>query len=94
MAKTTYHRRKDAGLCPICGGSRPDRAFVQCASCRQKDKGRDIPALRDGGEPYEPTAKEIAEAAAEIQARWSSAVEKKRRGANDAPVVFPVYRVV
>jgi hypothetical protein len=93
MAKTTYHRRKAAGLCPMCGGPREEKAFVQCGRCRRRDRKRDDEEVWDNNAPFNPTAAQIAEAAAEIQEGWTPAEERKRRGVRDVPYVFPVVRL-
>lgn len=37
---TTYKRRKQEGLCPMCGGPRPDDSpYIACLTCREKDRG-------------------------------------------------------
>lgn len=34
---TTYHERKAAGLCPVCGRERPNQEFILCRICRLKN---------------------------------------------------------
>lgn len=94
MAKNTYHRRKSAGLCPMCGGPRNDRAFVQCVDCRARDRNTTGPKLWDGHGVPPPTPAEIVERAAEVQAAWNPATELQRRGASVSPVEFPMVRMI
>lgn len=45
MTTTTYHRRKAAGLCALCGSVPPKEGYAVCASCRFEDARRKQPTL-------------------------------------------------
>ena len=45
MSWTTYHRRKAAGLCALCGLVPPREGYVVCAPCRFTDARRKQPTL-------------------------------------------------
>lgn len=40
MHKRIYEKRKESGLCPICGKRKPDNRYVSCALCRSKNRER------------------------------------------------------
>jgi len=34
MISTTYHRRREEGLCPMCGRERDEAEHTNCSACR------------------------------------------------------------
>ena len=38
--KELYARRKEQGLCPVCGGKRTDSNFIMCRKCRFKKSNK------------------------------------------------------
>lgn len=38
MSKTTYERRKEKGICVICGKENAQKGFVCCEKCKEKQK--------------------------------------------------------
>lgn len=46
--KSLYNRRKEQGLCPVCGKVNKDKRYITCNSCRNKKNSRTIhKTLRD-----------------------------------------------
>ena len=38
MSKTTYDRRKEQGICVICGKEKPKEGYICCEQCKEKRK--------------------------------------------------------
>ena len=38
MSKTTYDRRKEQGICVLCGKEKPKEGYVCCEQCKEKQK--------------------------------------------------------
>lgn len=46
--KSLYNRRKEQGLCPVCGKANKDKRYVTCNICRNKKNSRTKPkTLKD-----------------------------------------------
>lgn len=48
-----YYQRKNAGLCPVCGGSRTDN-HITCTKCRMRARNKAREARKINEQPSNP----------------------------------------